>query len=56
VAEKRDVDAARRSSRPAVIVTVAAALCLIGAGLLLWSRHGDAVFSDIVLAGLAWCF
>jgi hypothetical protein len=29
---------------------------LLGAGGLLWWRHGDAVFSEIALAGLAWCF
>jgi hypothetical protein len=29
---------------------------LLGAGCLLWWRHGDAVFSEIALAGLAWCF
>jgi len=30
--------------------------CLLGAGLLLWSRHGGAVFADYALAALAWCF
>jgi hypothetical protein len=30
--------------------------CAVAAGLLLWSRQGDAVFSDMVLAALAWCF
>lgn len=29
---------------------------LVAAGLLLWHRHGAAVFSDTVLAALAWCF
>jgi uncharacterized iron-regulated membrane protein len=47
---------ARRSNRPVLLVAAAAALCLVGAGLLLWSRHGAAVFSDTVLAALAWCF
>jgi hypothetical protein len=56
LAEHRDSVTARRSSRPALLVSVAAALCLIGAGLLLWWRHGAAVFSDTVLAALAWCF
>jgi hypothetical protein len=36
---------------------VAAAIgCLVLAGLLLWGSRGDAVFADIVLAALAWCF
>jgi hypothetical protein len=34
----------------------ASALMLLGAGGLLWWRHGDAVFTEIALAGLAWCF
>jgi hypothetical protein len=29
---------------------------LLGAGGLLWWRHGDAVFTEIALSGLAWCF
>jgi hypothetical protein len=35
---------------------IAAIACLVGAGLLLWSRNGDAVFSDLVLNAVAWCF
>ena len=31
-------------------------LCLAAAGLLLWSRQGSAVFTDVVLAAIAWCF
>src|SRR3954452_22303792 len=34
----------------------AAVGCVVAAGILLWSRHGDAVFSDMVLTALAWCF
>ncbi len=34
----------------------ASVLMLLGAGGLLWWRHGDAVFTEIALAGLAWCF
>jgi len=34
----------------------AAVVMLLGAGGLLWWRHGDAVFTEIALAGLAWCF
>ena len=29
---------------------------LFAAGGLLWWRHGDAVFTEMALAGLAWCF
>jgi hypothetical protein len=46
----------RRSGRPALLVAGAAALSLVAAGLLLWWQHGAAVFSDTVLAALAWCF
>jgi hypothetical protein len=56
VAEKQGLDPARRSSRLVIIVTAAASLCLVGAGLLMWSRYGAGVFSDTVLAALAWCF
>ena len=56
VAEKQGLDPARRPGRLAMIVTAAAALCLVGAGLLMWSRYGAGVFSDTVLAALAWCF
>lgn len=33
-----------------------AAAMLVAAGGLLWWRYGGAVFSDVVMAGLAWCF
>ena len=56
VAEGRSLEPERRSNRPALLVAAMAGLCLVAAGLLLWSRHGAAVFSDTVLAALAWCF
>jgi hypothetical protein len=56
VAEHQGLAPARRSRRLAFGIAVAAALCLVAAGLLLWSRHGAAVFSDTVMAALAWCF
>ena len=37
-------------------LAAAAVVCLVAAGLLLWGSRGDAVFSDTVLAALAWCF
>jgi hypothetical protein len=35
---------------------VAAILCLVVTGGLLWWRYGGSVFNDMVLAGLAMCF
>jgi hypothetical protein len=54
-AEHRSLES-ERPRRAALLVVAAAALCLVAVGLLLWSRHGSAVFSDTVLAALAWCF
>ncbi len=34
----------------------AGALLLAGGGVLLWMRHGVAIFFDTVAAGLATCF
>ena len=45
-----------RPSRLGRVLVLASVACLVGAGLLLWARQGDAVFSDVVLAALAWCF
>ncbi len=56
VTEDQALEPAPRASRPALLVAAAAALCLVGAGLLLWGRQGAAVFGDTVLAALAWCF
>ena len=42
--------------RAGVILLVGAVLCLVASGGLMWWRYGGAVFSDMVLAGLAWCF
>ncbi|HEY7383430.1 MAG TPA: hypothetical protein VH743_07150 [Beijerinckiaceae bacterium] len=46
----------QRPSRSAPLILAGAGLCLVIAGLLLWWRHGPAVFNDFVLAALAWCF
>ena len=56
LAESRASETARRLSRPARLIVGAGALLLVGAGLLLWWRHGAAVFNDTVLAALSWCF
>jgi hypothetical protein len=37
-------------------LTAAAVGCLLLAGILLWGSRGEAVFGDMVLAALAWCF
>ena len=37
-------------------LVAAAVVCLVAAGLVLWASRGDAVFTDVVLAALAWCF
>ncbi|WP_341990789.1 hypothetical protein [Azorhizobium sp. AG788] len=34
----------------------ALAVLLVGGGVLLWMRHGVAIFFDTVAAGLATCF
>ena len=37
-------------------ILVAALACLVAAGGLLWWQRGAAVFGDLIVAGLAWCF
>ena len=37
-------------------LVAAAIACLVLAGLLLWGIRGGAVFGDVMLAALAWCF
>jgi hypothetical protein len=39
------------------LVLISAAVgCVVAGGLLLWGHRGDAIFSDMILTGLAWCF
>ncbi len=45
-----------RGRRLAFALGGGAFLSLAAAGLLLWSREGSAVFADVVLAAIAWCF
>lgn len=40
----------------AIALGGSAVLMLLGSGGLLWWRHGAAIFSEMALAGLAWCF
>jgi hypothetical protein len=56
MAEDRAAASVRASIRPARLLLAGAAICLVGAGLLLWWHRGAAVFSDVVLAAIAWCF
>lgn len=51
-------DAARAGARPGVALAAGALAFagLAGAGLLMWAAQGDAVFAQVVLAALAWCF
>jgi hypothetical protein len=35
---------------------LAAALCVLAAGGLLWWRHGGDVFGAYLLTAMAWCF
>jgi hypothetical protein len=44
------------AGRTSLVLVAAAVGLLTAAGLLLWKRNGDAVFGDMVLAALAWCF
>jgi len=37
-------------------LVVAAVACLMLAGIVLWASRGEAVFGEVVLAALAWCF
>jgi hypothetical protein len=56
VADRRNADAPARSPPIGRALLASAALCLVAAGSLLWWRNGAAVFSDMVLGALAWCF
>ncbi|HEY8566974.1 MAG TPA: hypothetical protein VIL65_15865 [Beijerinckiaceae bacterium] len=44
------------SRRLGVVLLIGSVVALVAAGALLWSRHGAAVFSDMVVAAIAWCF
>lgn len=56
VAVERRSETDRRSPRLGFGLVAAGVACLIAAGGLLWWRRGEAVFGDVVLAALAWCF
>jgi hypothetical protein len=43
------------SGRAGLKLAVAAASCLVAAGLLLWWREGGDVFSHLVTTAMSWC-
>jgi hypothetical protein len=45
-----------RERRTGAVLIVAAVLCLVASGGLLWWHQGGAIFNDMVSATLAWCF
>ncbi len=47
---------ALRERRIGATLIGAAVLCLVASGGLLWWHQGGAIFSDLVLTTLAWCF
>ena len=53
-ADRTGADTKRSIAGPAMVV--AGVGSLVAAGAVLWWRQGDAIFSDMVLAALAWCF
>lgn len=57
-ADVAGADAAGAGPRPGVALAAGALAFagLAGAGLLMWAAQGDAVFAQVVLAALAWCF
>jgi len=56
MAASDDLREARGGNGVAWALVAGAAAALIAAGGLLWWRFGDAVFTDLVMAGLAGCF
>lgn len=48
--------AAPGPGRLGLALVAAGVIALVGAGLLLWAAQGPAVFTEVVLAALAWCF
>jgi len=42
--------------RAGLALVAGAILCLVASGGLLWWHYGGAIFSDMVVATLAWCF
>jgi hypothetical protein len=45
----------QQEQRVRIGLLVAAVLCLVASGGLMWWRYGGAVFNDLVQTTLAWC-
>ena len=56
VGAERSASRMERTQLGSRVLIGTAIVCLVLSGVLLWARHGETVFSDLVLAGLAWCF
>ncbi len=54
--DQGSAEEAGRANRLGFWLVGSAVGLLVAAGLLLWGRHGEAVFGDTVIAALAWCF
>jgi hypothetical protein len=50
------VSSLERAARSGRVLVACALALVVAAGLLLWWRFGAAIFNDMVLAALAWCF
>jgi hypothetical protein len=42
--------------RPARLIWLATGAVFVASGLVAWMVRGERVFSDLILATLAWCF
>ncbi len=57
VADHDGRHAVQRPARLQMVLLAVVGLSLVGAGAVLWSRHGASVFIDNpILTALAWCF
>jgi hypothetical protein len=56
IAARHDKTAEARPSRAGALLFGIGGLALVATGALLWWRNGAAIFTDTVLAALAWCF
>ena len=58
VSRSAPIDESRRGAGALPVgrlLLAGAALCLVGAGALLWWHQGGAVFASLVDGALAWC-
>jgi hypothetical protein len=55
-ARPTEAEGDHRTSRSGTALWAGAAACLVAAGLVLWAVRGGAIFSEMVLSAVAWCF